>query len=309
MNENLIFSINNLKSKILQWKIIAFVAILLMIFIVSSLLVNKKSNANILKNPYIARMEINGVIMDDQERINKLIQIRDDSKALGLIVSVDSPGGGVIASQNIYNLLNEIKKNKPVVVSMKNVAASGGYLLSLAADKIFAYDSTITGSIGVIFQYFEAVDFVERLGIRPKMFKSSPLKASPSMWEHQTKDNSEVYRNLIKDTYISFANLVKENRNFDCNQLKKTANGAIFSGIRAFELGLIDQLGNEKQALNWLKQEIGLTEEENKKNSTKVIDFKYMQEEKSLFRKIFGKLNKIIDTSLQYPNYQLMAIM
>lgn len=302
MDESFVLATNNLKSKIIKWRVIAFIAIILTIFVIFSQFSAKKDP--VIKGPFIARMEINGVIIDDKERINKLIKIRDNKNAVGLLVSVDSPGGAVIASQDIYNMLQEIKQNKPVVVSMKNFAASGGYLLSLAANQIFAYDTTITGSIGVIFQYFELRTLVERLGITPKTFKSSPLKAAPSMWEKETRENGQVYKDMVYDMYAVFSGLVKENRGFECDHLKKVANGAVFSGTRALELGLIDQLGNEKHAVEWLRGETKKTS--TAKEKLQIIDFRY-EKEKTLWDKFFAKMHALVDQ--EHAGYKLMAIM
>lgn len=299
MDENLILSINDLKSKLLRWKVITLIIIIIGVFVFFAQFLKEKERT--IKVPYIARMEIHGTILDDKMRIEKLQKIKNDKYAIGLLISVDSPGGAVIASQDIYNILQEIKQEKPVVISMKNVAASGGYLISLAANRIFAYGSTITGSIGVIRSYFEAVDLITRLGIKPKTFKSSPLKAAPNMWEKETKENGEIIQNIIKDHYMMFAGLVQKDRNMECSQLKKVANGAIFSGTRALDLGLIDQLGNEEQALQWMRTEYNIEEK------TKIINFFYIKEE-SVFKKFFGKINMLLDNGLYNNNYQLMAI-
>ncbi|MGL4226232.1 MAG: signal peptide peptidase SppA, partial [Rickettsia sp.] len=171
-----------------------------------------------------------------------------------LIVNVNSPGGTVVGSEKIYNMLRKISEKKPVVIVMGTMAASGGYLISLGGDYIVSHNGTITGSIGVILQTAEVTELAQKLGIKFNNFKSGELKAVPNPTEKLTEEVRVAIMENIEDTYNFFLELVSERRNLPIEAVKKLADGRVYSGRQALKLKLVDAIGSEDTALKWLQE-------------------------------------------------------
>ena len=170
-----------------------------------------------------------------------------------LIVHVNSPGGTVVGSEKIYNILRKISAVKPVVVVMGTLAASGGYLISLGADYIITHNGTITGSIGVIFQTAEITELAEKLGVKFNNFKSGELKAAPNPTEKVTDSVRAAIMLNVQDTYEYFVELVAVRRGFSIEEATKLADGRIYSGRQALKLKLVDAIGDQDDAVKWLQ--------------------------------------------------------
>jgi len=202
----------------------------------------------------IARVNIDGLIRSDSERTQALERL-EKSQAAAVIVHINSPGGTTAGSEQLYDSLVRLKAKKPVVVVVEGLAASGGYIAALAADQIVARQSSLVGSIGVLFQFPNFTELLKTVGVKVEEVKSSPLKAAPNGFEPTSPEARAALDALVKDSYAWFRGLVKERRGMDEALLEKVADGRVFTGRQAVELKLIDQLGDEKAAVAWLVSE------------------------------------------------------
>ena len=202
--------------------------------------------------PYVARLSIDGMILDDPARDRALRALRDDNDVAALIVRIDSPGGTFAGSEALFRNLRAVAERRPVVAVMAETAASGGYMTALAADYVIAREGTITGSIGVLMQMPNVTGLLERLGVRIDLIKSDPLKAVPNPFEPLTPEAREVAAGVIRDMYESFLTMVVDRRHIARDRARVIADGRIYTGRQARELGLIDALGGEEEARAWL---------------------------------------------------------
>ena len=205
----------------------------------------------------IARINIEGLIRSDQERVEALERL-EKSQAAAVIVHINSPGGTTAGSEQLYDALTRLKAKKPLVVVVEGLAASGGYITAIAADHIIAQQSSLVGSIGVLFQFPNFSELLKTVGVKVEEVKSSPLKAAPNGFEPTSPEARAALDSLVKDSYAWFRGLVKERRAMDDAQLEKVADGRVFTGRQAVELKLIDQLGDEKSAVAWLVAQKGI---------------------------------------------------
>src|SRR5205807_7670614 len=158
-------------------------------------------------------------------------------------------------AEQLYDSLMRLKEQKPIAVVVDGLAASGAYVTAIAADHIVAQETSLVGSIGVLFQYPNVGDLMKTLGIKVEEIKSSPLKAAPNGFEPTSPEARAAIESIVKDSYAWFRDLVQERRHLDAAALDRVADGRIFTGRQAVELKLIDQLGDEQAALEWLAKE------------------------------------------------------
>ena len=215
----------------------------------------------------IARVNIEGLIRSDHERVEALERL-ENSHAAAVVVHINSPGGTTAGAEELYDALTRLKAKKPMVVVVEGLGASGGYIAALASDHIVAQQTALVGSIGVLFQYPNFTDLLKTVGVKVEEVKSSPLKAAPNGFEPTSPEARAALDALVKDSYAWFRGLVKERRGMDDVLLEKVADGRVFTGRQAVELKLIDQLGDEKAAVAWLVAEKKI------KSDTPVRDYK-----------------------------------
>lgn len=199
----------------------------------------------------IARVNIDGLIRSDHQRVAALERLEKSSSA-AVIVHINSPGGTTAGSEQLYDSLMRLKAKKPLVVVVEGLAASGGYIAALASDHIVAQQSSLVGSIGVLFQFPNFSGLLKTVGVQVEEVKSSPLKAAPNGFEPTSPEARAALDALVKDSYAWFRGLVQNRRGMDATQLDKVADGRVFTGRQALDLKLIDQLGDEKTAIAWL---------------------------------------------------------
>jgi protease IV len=228
------------------WRVVAVLALALAAYAVFS------SGAAEPPGPYVARHEILGVIQDDPDRDRMFAELAGDGEAKALILRINSPGGTTAGSEALFESLRMVAERKPVVAVMGEAAASGGYIAALAADRIVARGNTITGSIGVIAQFPRVDGLLDKFGVTMREVKSSPLKAAPSPFGPPDPRALEVEREMVEDSYQWFRRLVGARRNLSGNRLDAVADGRVFTGRQALEAGLIDEIGGERTALEWL---------------------------------------------------------
>jgi protease-4 len=202
----------------------------------------------------IARVKIQGLIRGDQDRTDSLDRLAK-SNVRAVIVHVDSPGGTTAGSEQLHQSLRRVAARKPLVVVVDGLAASGGYIAALASDQIIAQGSSIVGSIGVLVQYPNMTDLMKTIGVSVESVKSSPLKAAPSGFEPTSPEARAALEALVMDAYGWFKDMVKDRRSMDDALLGRVADGRVFTGRQALELKLVDRIGDEQTALEWLEQE------------------------------------------------------
>jgi protease-4 len=201
---------------------------------------------------HVARVNLNGVILGNDKREKMFEEIAKSRGPRAVLIEIDSPGGGVTASEELYADIRKLAEKKPVVAVVGSVAASGGYIAALATDHIVSRQTSLTGSIGVLAQYPDLSGLLTNLGIKVEAVKSAPLKAAPDMFKPTTPQERAALESLIMDSFAWFKNLVSERRNLTGAELDKVSDGRAFTGRQALELGLIDELGGEQQARDWL---------------------------------------------------------
>lgn len=242
------------KLKLRLWKLATILMFIVLIVVMIKKFDLTSSEYVTTNSNYIATVSIEEIIFEDTKRDKRLEKIIDDDKINALIVNVNSPGGTVVGSEKIYNILRKISAKKPVVIVMGTLAASGGYLISLGGDYIISHNGTITGSIGVIFQTLEVTDLAKTLGITFNNFKSGELKAAPNPTEQVTEAVRQAIMSNVQDTYDYFIELVALRRGLAIEEVKKIADGRIYSGRQALKLKLVDAVGSEDDAIKWLQE-------------------------------------------------------
>jgi len=241
-----------LKRRLTFWRVFAVVAT------VAAVLASVGATVGVVERAHIARVEIEGVIVDDDARDEALRAIARDDGVRGVIVHINSPGGTVVGGESLYRLLRVIGAEKPVVAVMGELATSAAYMTALGCDHIIAREGTLTGSIGVVLQTADLTGLLDKLGIRPETVKSSPLKAQPNPLEPFTPEAREATRRVIEDVYAMFVEMVQERRSLSREQVLGVADGRIFTGRQAKANNLVDALGGEEEALHWLAEARGL---------------------------------------------------
>jgi len=210
----------------------------------------------------IAVVEIKGVILDSEEIVRQLKKFHEDRSVQAILLRIDSPGGGVAASQEIYEEVRKIRETgKIVVVSMSSLAASGGYYVACGANKIVANKGTLTGSIGVISQFMQFDSLMGKIGITMNTIKSGKMKDAGNPFRKMTADDREFFQSLMDDVHKQFIGVVEDERGIEHDTLVKYADGRVFTGVQALELGLVDTLGTFEDAVGIAAELAGISGE------------------------------------------------
>ena len=207
---------------------------------------------SVIEGDHIARLEVAGLILPESERDKLLYNLAKNDEAKALLVVINSPGGSYVGGEALFRSLREFAKAKPLVVAIEDLATSAAYMAAIAADRIFVYEGSLTGSIGVIVQSADLTDLLERFGIKPESVKSSPLKAQPNPLEKFTLEARAALQKVVNDVHGIFVKLVMERRHIEGEGVADLFDGRVFSGKQAVEHGLVDAIGSEADALNWL---------------------------------------------------------
>jgi len=250
LDSDVIVDRRRMRRKLSFWRVTAALGVIAALIALGTLASPDTRNA-ITGTNAIARVKIDGLIRSDQTRVEALERL-EKSSAAAVIVHINSPGGTTAGSEQLYDALVRLKAKKPLVVVVEGLAASGGYIAALASDQIIAQQSSLVGSIGVLFQYPNFTELMKTVGVKVEEVKSSPLKAAPNGFEPTSPEARAALDALVKDSYAWFRGLVKDRRNMDDATLQTVADGRVFTGRQAVGLKLIDQLGDEKTAVAWL---------------------------------------------------------
>jgi protease IV len=256
LDSDVIVDRRRIRRKLTFWRVVATLVAIAAIVAVGAVATPGGRNA-LTTSGSIARVNIEGLIRSDQARVEALERL-EKSQAAAVIVHINSPGGTTAGSEQLYDALVSLKAKKPLVVVVEGLAASGGYIAAIAADHIVAQQSSLVGSIGVLFQYPNFSELLKTVGVKVEEVKSSPLKAAPNGFEPTSPEARAALDALVKDSYAWFRALVKERRGIDDALLEKVADGRVFTGHQAIDLKLVDQLGDEKTAIAWLVAQKGV---------------------------------------------------
>jgi protease-4 len=205
----------------------------------------------------IGLVRIEGVISESYSIVKQLRSFRFDNSIAGILIRVDSPGGSVAPSQEIYSEISKIEK--PVIVSMGNLAASGGYYVSSPARRIFADPGTLTGSIGVIFSLPLVEELSKKIGIEMRILTAGKYKDLTSIYREMSDGERKILQSLLDDTHDQFISDVAKARKMSKDSVSAIADGRIFTGRQAIEVGLVDTLGGFEEALDYLRETSGLS--------------------------------------------------
>lgn len=239
----------------------ALVGLSAAMFLFAIALVSEGEGASIFGKNSLAVVEIKGGIFDPKETLDELNRVYKNDDLKALILRIDSPGGAVSPSQEIYQAVLRVKEKKKVIVSMGTVAASGGYYIAAAADKIVALPGTITGSIGVLMDYANIEQLLSFLKVRAEVLKSGKMKDVGSPLRELTPEDRAYLQNILEDMHRQFKEAVAKGRNIPLEEVEKLADGRVFTGEQAQKLKLVDELGGQQRAVDLAKEMLGWTEE------------------------------------------------
>jgi protease-4 len=253
LDADLIVDRRRMRRKLTFWRVLAIAVIVLAI--AGAVVLSSRRAGVFGVSPYIARVTISGLIRGDQERVEALDKLAQSSLARAVIVHVDSPGGTTAGSEQLFDSLSRLRDKKPLVIVVDSMAASGGYITAIAGDHIVAQQTSLVGSIGVLFQYPNFADLLGKIGVKVESVKSTPLKAAPDGFEPTSPEATAALNAIIQDSYAWFKGLVQDRRHLTDAELATASDGRVFTGHQAIDLKLIDELGDERTALAWLGKE------------------------------------------------------
>jgi len=232
------------------------------------LLFSSAERAGLIEQKQIARITIEGLITDDREQLKLIRKIAESKNVVAVIVFINSPGGTTAGGEALFEALRELAKTKPVVAQFGTVATSAAYIAGLATDQIIARGNTITGSVGVIFQWPEFSGLLEKLGIRVNEIKSGPLKANPSPFQPLDEAGRGAAEKMVAESMRWFVGLVRTRRGIDTAKVEGLEQGRVFSGRDALAHKLIDQIGGEPEVVKYLEDQRGVPK------GLKIVDWK-----------------------------------
>lgn len=289
--------IEKLMHDLTKWKFIAFGALL--VLVLSFFWCNGGKGSSFYSENFIAEIEIDGVIETDKYRSKVLKELAENKNLKGVFLKINSPGGTITGSEILYKEIKKLSKKVPVYALIYDLGASGGYMTALGATKIYSYETSITGSIGVLMQTLQLEELSKKIGARVKVYRSVPFKAQPDSFEKTSPEVDFYMQTSIEESHKFFANLVAKERKLTAEEVFNVANGKIYMGSEALRLKLIDGISEEQAVKSALIKKVGKLEFEE-------ISLKEEEEE--------GFVSQIIDDILKKKSKessksQVMAIM
>ena len=235
------------RRKLFIWRVFSLASVVLLIYALFS-----NPSTNISLKPHIANYEIKGLLIDANRILEDLDYLEFEENVEAIIISIDSPGGTTVSAEEIFLKVKSISSTKPIVVVMQNIATSGAYLLSVGAERIFARENTITGSVGVLLQWARIDEGLEKLGVEMNEVKSGRLKAEPDLFGEADEKTIELTKEIVDETFTWFMSIVKEQRKIGNYEVSLISDGRILTGRQALKLNLIDEIGGNEEAKSWL---------------------------------------------------------
>ena len=242
-----------LKRRLFGWRLLA------LLLLIAAVFATVWRDDRIALGERVAQVEITGVILDDQERLRAIRRLATDDSVRAMLVVIDSPGGTVVGGEELYLALREVAAVKPVVATIAGTGASAAYMIALAADHVIARENSITGSIGVVLQNFNAAELLDKIGVQPDLIRSAPLKDQPNPFEPMPAAARAAIQAVVDDTYRWFVDLVATRRGLSPVVALQLSDGRVYTGRQAFSLNLIDGTGGIEDARAWLAESRGIS--------------------------------------------------
>lgn len=252
LNAEFLVDRRRLKRRLSVWRLGAIVAVLGLIAALA--FQNEDIAAASGFKPQIARVSISGIIQDDRKQQTLLFDVGEASQVKAVILRINSPGGTATGGESLFEAVRALAKKKPVVAVFGTIATSSAYMVGLASDHIVARGNSITGSVGVILQWAEVTELLKNIGVKMEEIRSGPLKAKPSPFQPLDEPTRQLTEEMVSEAHKWFLDLVAKRRSITPVDVPGLAEGRIYSGRRALELELIDQIGGENEAVAWLEE-------------------------------------------------------
>ncbi len=253
LETDLLLDRRRLKRRLLFWRTFAVLVVL------AAVLVALHGEGLPFGRAHIARLNISGFISDDRKLTEAIGKLADDDAVKALIVSINSPGGSVVGGEALHDAIARVADKKPVVAVMGSLAASAGYMVAVPANRIFAREATLTGSIGVLLETGDVSGLLKMLGVQAEAIVSGPLKDQPSYVRPLSPQGRDVLQGLVMDMYDQFVGMVASGRHMDTTRVRELADGRAYTGRQALNLGLVDAIGGERDARTWLDKTKGVS--------------------------------------------------
>ena len=253
LETDLLLDRRRLKRRLVFWRVFAVLALIV------AALSGLRGAGLAPRGAHIERVTVSGLITDDRKLTEAVYALADDDRVKAIILSIDSPGGSVAGGETLHAAITRVAAKKPVVVTMGGLAASAGYMIAVPATRIFARESTLTGSIGVLLQTGEVSGLLGKLGITAEVVRSGPLKDEPSLVRPVSPEGKAVLQGLVDDMYDQFVSMVAAGRHLDPAKVRSLADGRAYTGRQALGLGLVDAIGGEREARDWLASAQGVS--------------------------------------------------
>ena len=271
-----------LRRRLTAWRL---AAVVLAVFVIALIMAGDQRLAGTGSFlPHIARVSVSGLITDDQKMLELLDKVGKSSQVRAVILDINSPGGTTTGGEAMYDAIRRLAEKKPVVAVCGTLATSAAYIVALATDRIFVYGNTITGSVGVIFQWADVTELLHTIGVKVEEVKSGPLKAVPSPFEPADEKARALAEEMVQESKRWFVGLVADRRKIDPSAVPGLTDGRIYSGRQAVEFKLVDQIGDERAATSWLNKERQVP------TGLKIVDWKPEQESNGLFGWLFHSM-------------------
>jgi len=256
LDSDALLALRRLRRHLTWWRLLAVAGFALAIF------VSIRDGGVLPYDDHVARVPIEGIIVEDREFLSMLDALADDPQVKAVIADVSSPGGTFTGGEAVYAALRRISENKPVVTVMRGIATSGAYMAAIGTDRIFAGHGTITGSVGVIMQSADVTGLMDMIGVKPEIMKSGALKATPNPMESLSPSAREQLQTVIDALHLRFMEMVAARRGMSVDEVRRrTGDGRIMTGDAALDAGLVDAIGDINSARLWLSTERNVSED------------------------------------------------
>src|SRR6185437_5394591 len=249
LETDLLLDRRRLKRRLFAWRVVALIAAII------AVLVAIGGNGLRVRGSHVARLSVTGIITENRKLTEAVAALADDASVPALIVFINSPGGSVAGGEALHDAIAHVAAKKPVVAVMGGTAASAGYMIATPAQRIFAHESTLTGSIGVLLEAPEFSGLLGKLGVDAQVIRSGPLKDEPSLTRPLSPAGHEMAQGLVDDMYDQFVAMVATGRKLPAEKVRQLGDGRPYTGRQALALGLIDAIGGEPDVRKWLATE------------------------------------------------------
>ena len=263
MDAEMIADRRRLRRKLSFWRVLAVLGLIAAV-VAAGLTATRNASTlagGSLGSRHIARISVDGFIAGNSRMADLMKRVGEASNVAGVVIAVDSPGGTTTGAEELYRNIRQLAGKKPVVAFVDGTAASGGYITALGADRIVARETSLVGSIGVLFQYPDVSGLLQTVGVKVEEIKSAPLKAEPSPFHPASPEARQALRDVVMDTFDWFKGLVADRRRIGEADLATVSSGRVFSGRQGVSLKLVDQIGAERDAVAWLEREKGVAKD------------------------------------------------